>query len=76
MIYENSARDKEGIAYSNDGIHWSKNLDPVFSLKQTNWAQIDYPFLIKVGNEYRIYYSCSAGTNQLNISFARTSNIQ
>lgn len=76
MIYENSARDKEGIAYSNDGIHWSKNKNPVFSLQQTNWAQIDYPFLIKAGNEYRIYYSCSTGTNQLSISFARTYNIQ
>ncbi len=76
MIYENSARDKEGIAYSSDGIHWTKNQNPVFTKYQTKWAQIDYPFLIKVGNEYRIYYSCGTGTDQLSISFARSFNIK
>ncbi len=76
MIYENSARDKEGIAYSSDGIHWTKNLSPVFTKYQTNWAQIDYPILIKVNNEYRIYYSCGTGNDQLSISFARSNNIQ
>ncbi len=77
MIYENSARDYEGIAYSNDGVHWTKKHDPVFSKYQTSkhWAQIDYPFFIKMGNEYRIYYSSGMGGYELSISFARSYNI-
>ncbi|MHB9011513.1 MAG: glycoside hydrolase family protein [Ignavibacteriaceae bacterium] len=78
MIYENTTRDKYGIAYSSDGFHWTKNQQPVFSKEDTNqkWSQIDYPFLIKINGEYRIYYTGNNGSDLLNISFARSYNIQ
>ncbi|MCL5030332.1 MAG: hypothetical protein M1480_15080 [Bacteroidetes bacterium] len=79
MIYESTDRQYYGMAYSNDGIHWTKRSQkPVFSVANTNiqGSTIDYPCLVKIGNEYRIYYSGSYGTDQLHISFARSYSIQ
>ncbi len=79
MIYETSDRQYYGIASSADGIHWSKQSNqPVFSTGDTymKWTQIDYPFLLKLGTEYRVYYSGNPGNDHLSICFARAFNLQ
>jgi predicted GH43/DUF377 family glycosyl hydrolase len=63
MLYVNTASSQSfGMATSTDGIHWSKDArNPVFSKANTvnGWAttSIGYPFLVRVGNELRIYYT-------------------
>lgn len=61
MIYGNTDRTKFGIAYSDDGINWNKSSQPVFTLQdtQTQYEQINYPYLTKSGNEYRLYYTAT-----------------
>ena len=79
MIYQNMKRDAFGIAYSSDGKHWVKKYpQPVFTIQDAvqNYVEINYPFFIKVGGEYRIYYSGAINNIQQCISFARTYNIQ
>jgi len=49
-----------GIAYSTDGFRWSKDQNnPLFKTDNCNvsYNKISYPFLLKVNNEYRIYYT-------------------
>ena len=78
MIYENSARDKYGMAKSSDGKNWTKeSQNPVFTNQDTykKWTQIDYPFLTKLNSEYRIYYSGNDGTDKLSIGFAKSDKI-
>lgn len=78
MVYENSGRSKFGIAVSADGINWiKKSGNPVFSNNNTanQYYEIDYPFLIKTQNEYRIYYTGKLIDNSLQICFARNVNI-
>jgi predicted GH43/DUF377 family glycosyl hydrolase len=80
MIYHNSALENAfGIAYSQDGIHWTKKYNsPVLSISKTKLVttQISYPFFMKVNNEYRVYYTVSTSSGTLGISMARTSSIQ
>lgn len=62
MIYMNSSGNAFGIAYSSDGMHWTKNdSNPFFTTENTanGWAanKIAYPNLIKINNEWRFYYS-------------------
>ena len=56
-----------GKAISDDGIHWIKDSgNPYFSGSQTsnNWCSRPvYPYLIKVGNIYKVYYNSSVSTN-------------
>jgi predicted GH43/DUF377 family glycosyl hydrolase len=63
MVYSNANPNNAlGMATSNDGIHWSKNIsNPIFEMQNTsnNWGigGISYPCFMKINNEYRIYYS-------------------
>ena len=79
MVYQSMNRDAFGIAYSTDGKHWVKKYQkPVFTKQDAvqNYLEINYPFFIKVGNEYRIYYTGEINTIRQCISFARSYNIQ
>ncbi len=79
MIYQTMRRNAFGIAYSSDGINWTKKYqNPVFTKNDAiqNYIEINYPFLLKTGNEYRIYYTGAINSIQQCISFARSYNIQ
>jgi len=74
-----STQDSFGLAYSNDGLHWTKKYStPIFNISNTlsHWTQITYPCLIKINNEYRLYYTGVPENYEMNISFARSYNIQ
>ncbi len=60
MLYMNSNRSAYGIAYSNDGLNWTKrSSQPVYTISQTgrNLLEIDYPCLVRTPEEYRVYYT-------------------
>lgn len=61
MTYGNNVQNAVGMAYSTDGIHWTKDAsNPVFTLSDVSngWCtKISYPFSVMAGNDYRIYYS-------------------
>jgi predicted GH43/DUF377 family glycosyl hydrolase len=77
MIYGNEDRTKFGIAYSKDGKKWEKNSKYEFSNQMTSnkYSQINYPFLIKVNNEYRLYYTATTQGNSLQICLAQASKL-
>ncbi|MBX2975145.1 MAG: hypothetical protein KF721_03355 [Ignavibacteriaceae bacterium] len=66
MVYFNGASTCFGMATSTNGVDWTKNINnPIFTTQNTinNWAtDIAYPCVIKVGTEYRIYYSGTKNT--------------
>ena len=70
MIYQGGGTNTNafGIAYSQDGINWEKNDEPFFqsSMSASSPNKIAYPQLIKLEDEYRIYYS---GFDQNDIPF-------
>lgn len=74
MVYGVSASTGFGMAVSNDGINWEKvGNTQIFTTQNTTnvWAtDIAYPCLVKVDNEYRIYYS-GTKTNIYKIGFTR-----
>ena len=62
MAYMNSNGTGFGFATSSDGMNWTKaNNNPFFKNENTSngWAagKIAYPYMVKVPNETRIYYS-------------------
>jgi predicted GH43/DUF377 family glycosyl hydrolase len=62
MVYMNTDATAFGMAESPDGFNWTKSSsNPFFTKEDThnNWAHRDiaYPYIFKVDNEYRIYYS-------------------
>ena len=63
MVYANvnTSGTGLGMAYSNDGVHWTKDSDnPFFSIEDVhnNWCnRITYPYWRKFNNQYRIYYT-------------------
>ncbi len=73
MVYMNtptfgSGTTGFGMAISNDGLSWTReSTSPIFTDTKTanGWAAADiaYPQLIKVGNEWRIYYSGFSNDN-------------
>lgn len=64
-----------GLAASMDGIHWTKKYDkPVFSVG-SNRPTIDYPFLMKVGNEYRIYFTGTGIDGKFGVSIVTVLNL-
>ncbi len=77
MIYSSSDRTKFGIAYSQDGKIWTKNSNYIFSNYMTNksYEQINYPFFMKVGNIYRLYYTATTSDNILEICLAEGFNL-
>ncbi|HEY9167371.1 MAG TPA: hypothetical protein VIS48_14545 [Candidatus Kryptonia bacterium] len=75
MLYESTDRTNYGLAYSSNGLNWTKRSgDPVFSTAQTkqSWIQIDYPCLVSTGSGYRVYYTGVDASDHLNISFTST----
>lgn len=77
MVYMNSVGTAFGFATSSDGKSWTKQSNQPFFKKENtynNWANgsIAYPCYIKVGNEYRIYYSgYSSNEDKYKIGFMR-----
>ena len=63
MVYEGDGHTGFGTATSTDGITWVKNnANPFLTASTTHnsWAeQIAYPYLIKAGDHYRVYYTTS-----------------
>ncbi|HEX2867256.1 MAG TPA: hypothetical protein VHO03_09455 [Ignavibacteriales bacterium] len=61
MVYGVSDRNALGLATSTDGITWKKDSrNPVIKLQDTyrQWTSVlNYPWLLKTGNEMRIYYT-------------------
>ncbi len=62
MIYMDAQGRGFGLAYSSDGINWTKDpSNPFFRRENTanGWGSknIAYPFVVKVNNDFRIYYS-------------------
>ena len=78
MVYNNTDRTKFGIAFSNDGYNWTKSSKYTFGIENTfnRYTNINYPFLIKIGNEYRLYYTGTTPDVKLEISFANTLKIE
>ncbi len=72
MIYNSTDRTKFGIAFSEDGKKWTKNSNYFFDKSATNskWEKINYPFLMKYGNEYHLYYSAIPSGYSIEICFA------
>ena len=70
MLYSNG-KDAFGIANSTDGVNWTKdNQNPIFKVSDVanQWcSKIAYPHSVKVGDEYRIYYSGMDNAGQFNI---------
>ncbi len=77
MTYGNNIQTGIGMAYSSDGVHWTKDSsNPVFDLSDVsnNWCtKISYPFSVMSRNDYRIYYSGvgSDGQYHLGVTFWR-----
>ena len=63
MVYAsvNASGTGLGMAYSNDGINWTKDTNnPFFTISDVhnNWCyKFTYPFWRKVNDQYRIYYT-------------------
>ncbi|MBI2427777.1 MAG: hypothetical protein HYV29_03105 [Ignavibacteriales bacterium] len=63
-----------GVATSSDGIHWEKDSkNPIFKHSSTSnhWAAggIVYPYLTKINNELRIYYTGLTSNGEWKIGF-------
>lgn len=73
MVYGNvgvTVNNAIGYATSTDGINWNKDINnPFFDISKTHnsWASKDiaYPNYVKIGNEYRVYYSGLANNSSL-----------
>lgn len=63
MIYMNYEGTGFGMATSTDGFHWTKSSSqPIFKPENTynKWTtKIAYPYLMKLSNQYRLYYTGS-----------------
>lgn len=74
MTYSIGAQNAIGMAYSSDGIHWTKEgANPVFKLSDVSngWCtKISYPFSVMIGSDYRIYYSGYGKDNQFDLGVA------
>ena len=74
LTYSNGVQNGVGMAYSNDGIHWTKDSgNPVFKLSDvTNgWCtKVSYPFSVLIGNDYRIFYSGYGKDSQFHLGVA------
>lgn len=62
MIYMDAQGSGFGLAYSTDGINWTKDpANPIFRRENTTngWGSnnIAYPSVVKVNNDFRVYYS-------------------
>jgi len=76
MVYSTSDSypTQLGMAKSNDGINWEKDLEnPFFTIDDVsgNWNRIAYPNMIKTDKEYRIYYTAIYSDVDRDICVAR-----
>lgn len=76
MVYMNVASNAFGFATSTDGKLWEKSSsNPIFTKANTvgNWAnyQIAYPYLVRAGNELRIYYCGGSNYSSFQIGVTR-----
>jgi len=67
MVYMNAQGTGFGLAQSSDGINWTKDpQNPFFRKDQTanGWgnSNIAYPNVVRVNNDFRIYYSGAANS--------------
>jgi len=64
MIYGNLSNNGFGLAFSSDGISWTKSSqNPIFAPANTVWSsQVRYPYLLKINDKYRLYYTGYSGT--------------
>jgi predicted GH43/DUF377 family glycosyl hydrolase len=77
MVYSNAGVEtKFGMAVSNDGINFVKQSSPFFTNINTikNYVQIAYPYIRKLNNEYRIYYTGAANFGELSVNLLRIPN--
>ncbi|MFA6980180.1 MAG: hypothetical protein WC209_12750 [Ignavibacteriaceae bacterium] len=81
MVFENyfESATAFGMAYSSDGINWTKDSNnPIFTKNTTYNHATNYiqnPYLIKIDNEYRLYYvGFNLSTNEANINLVRKFN--
>ena len=74
MIYMEASGVGFGVATSKDGKNWTKkNNNPVFTSKDTyqNWSQgVFYPFIRKIDNKYKLFYTGSNYLGELCIGVA------
>lgn len=73
MVYQNALGDKIGMATSQDGYHWTKMSEYVFSSGQTTGGKFNthYTNLIYDGNgQYRLYYTSNLPDGSLVICMA------
>ena len=67
MVYMNGSGSGLGLAYSSDGINWSKDPEnPFFRLNEVHndWCtKVAYPFWRKFNSHYRIYYTGNTNGN-------------
>ncbi|MCX8105049.1 MAG: hypothetical protein N3D80_04150, partial [Ignavibacterium album] len=81
MVFSDALGRGFGWAYSSDGIHWTKDpINPFFKRENTvnGWGNVNiaYPNMIKLNNEFRIYY-CGASNSPnpiYKIGFLRRTN--
>lgn len=69
MVYSTFDGSGFGMAYSDDGINWTKDSgNPFFTAQDTykGWAsKISSPHFMKVNNQYYIYYSGSSSSDKV-----------
>ena len=74
MVYMDATGSGFGIATSKDGKNWVKsNNNPVFTSKNTfqQWSYgVYYPFIRKIDNKYKLFYTGSNYLGELCIGVA------
>lgn len=74
MIYMEASGAGFGLATSKDGKNWQKGVkNPVFTSKDTyqNWSQgVYYPFMRKIDNKYKLFYTGTNYSGELCIGIA------
>ena len=74
MMYMNADANAFGFAISNDGINWTKDNNPIFTINDTykKWAgRIAYPDFINLNSELRLYYTGFKNYSDGTIAFAK-----
>lgn len=74
MVYMDAVGNGFGVATSKDGKNWLKeNNNPVFTSKNTSqrWSEgVFYPFIRKIDNKYKLFYTGSNYLGELCIGIA------
>ncbi len=74
MVYGNGVHSAVGMAYSSDGINWTKDQgNPFFTTSDVHngWTyKVSYPFCVKLNDQYRLYYTGTDYNNVLQLGVA------